>query len=460
MNSKKILHFSERYAGWVLIVLFCLFPIMLLLTVYKIPDDYRTWYDVFANLGRMAGIVGFVLYAINMVLNLRMRWLENLFGGLNKVYIAHHITGGIALAVLLFHPLFMAIRNIEIGVVSSLNDALASILLQPISTADSTAVVQENIAINAGIIAFWGLVVLLMITFFVRLPYQFWLFTHRFLGVAFLFAGIHVLLISSDVRGNPILFMYMALWLCIGLAAFVYKTLLGNIFIRRVSYKIVQTYALAGNIIAIEMKALTKPIQFTPGQFVFIRFLKSDKDGIPKEVHPFSIASAPTEPMLRLYVKALGDYTKSLNNLKKGAVVEVEGAFGRFSYTRFNTSQQVWIGGGIGITPFLSMARSIQPDAPKIDMFYCASSREELVDQEALSEYLPSHYPQFTYHVYIAKEQPGYISALYIQRLSGQLTNKEIFICGPPDMMKSLRTQLRELGVPNGKIHTEEFMFS
>lgn len=456
-DYKYLLH---RYGGWALIVFFCFIPVIIFTTIHPVTSSYSTWYNFFANIGRLMGIIGFVLYAINLLLSARMRWLEDYFGGLNRVYIAHHITGGIALAVLVFHPLFLAIRYIEVGLLNSLTPAAKQLLFKGIDFSDSFPSVQESISFNAGIIAFWGMVVLLVLTFFVNLPYRIWLFTHRFLGVAFLFAGVHVLFISSDVKNNMWLFGYMAVWLFVGLAAFTYRTLLGNIFVRRSPYKVERVDVVAGNTIAVEMTPIERPIDFRPGQFVFVRFLWTTKDGIIKEAHPFSIASAPAEKTLRLYMKALGDYTTSLKRLQPGTIAEIEGAFGRFSYTQFGDTPQVWIAGGIGVTPFLSMARSFGQNSPQVDMFYSVVKKEELLDQQALSEFLPQHYQQFKYFTYVAEEQPGFLTAQYIQDKIGPLKGKEIFICGPPPMMKSMRAQLRALGIPNRKIHTEEFSMS
>lgn len=460
MTENDYKQWLHRYGGWILIVIFCAIPVIIFNTIHPLSSSYGTWYNVFANFGRLAGIIGFVLYAINMLLSVRKRWLEDFFGGLNRVYIAHHITGGIALAVLMFHPLFLAIRYIETGLLSSLNPAAKQLLFKGVDFSDSFLAVQESLSFNAGIIAFWGMVVLLMLTFFVRLPYRIWLFTHRFLGLAFLFAGIHVLFISSDVKNNIWLFSYMATWLVIGLIAFIYRSLLGNVFVRRSPYKVERVDIIADNTVAIEMTPMERPISFKPGQFVFLRFLWTTADGIIKETHPFSIASAPAEKTLRLYVKALGDYTASLKRLRPGTIAEVEGAFGRFSYTHFGETPQVWIAGGIGATPFLSMARSINQDSPPIDMFYGVAKKGELVDQQALTEFLPQHYPQFKYYTYVAEEQTGFLTAKYIQDKIGSLAGREIFICGPPPMMKSLRLQFRELGIPSRKIHTEEFTMS
>lgn len=457
MTDKDYEHWIKTHSGWLLITLFCAIPVLIFLSINPLSTFTDSWYSFFSNIGKLAGIIGFILYAINMLLSIRKAWLEDLFGGLNRVYIAHHITGGIALAVLMFHPLFLAMRYLQ---TQTLEFVAQQLLLRGIDLSATFPEVQEAMTFNAGIIAFWGMVVLLVITFFVKLPYKLWLFTHRFLGVAFLFAGIHVLFIESDVNNNVWLFWYMAFWITVGLAAFTYRTLLGNIFVRRSPYKVDAIKVIAGNTIAVELTPMEKPIDFKPGQFVFVRFLWSGKEGITKEAHPFSIASAPAEDNLRLYMKALGDYTTSLKHLKPGTIAEIEGAFGRFSYTNFGDVPQIWIAGGIGVTPFLSMARSITPTSPKIDMFYSVVKKEELVDQAALNEFLPQNYPDFTYHSFVSEEQKGFLTAQYIKEKVGSLEGKEIFICGPPPMMKAMRAQLRALGVPNRKIHTEEFAMS
>jgi predicted ferric reductase len=159
-------------------------------------------------------------------------------------------------------------------------------------------------------------------------------------------------------------------------------------------------------------------------------------------------------------MKALGDFTTSLKRLEPGTIAEIEGAFGRFLPARFDDSPQIWIAGGIGITPFLSIARSFDNNKPQVDMFYSVQTKAELIDQQALEELLPKHFPQFKYHTFINDEQQGFLSATYINEKAGGVAGKEIFLCGPPPMMKALRAQLKEMGVPNSKIHSEEFSMS
>jgi predicted ferric reductase len=124
MENSKDSHFMERYGGWSLIVLFSVvIPTVLWVVINGISDSFSTSYGVFSSLGKIFALIGFVLYAINLLLAVKRQWLENFFEGLNRVYIAHHITGGISLALLVFHPFFLAVRYIDVKVAETFGES-------------------------------------------------------------------------------------------------------------------------------------------------------------------------------------------------------------------------------------------------------------------------------------------------------------------------------------------------
>jgi predicted ferric reductase len=159
------------------------------------------------------------------------------------------------------------------------------------------------------------------------------------------------------------------------LAAGVYgaiRSLLGDIGRARVA---------TGNIVAIEYPAndvTTVRCHLVrgwhghqAGQFAFVTF--DDKEG----AHPFTIASADHgDSTVSFQIKGLGDYTKRLaERLQPGQTVRVEGPYGRFDIARRDPrARQIWIAGGIGVTPFLAWLESLQakPEgAPTADLHYC-----------------------------------------------------------------------------------------
>ena len=104
------------------------------------------------------------------------------------------------------------------------------------------------------------------------------------------------------------------------------------------------------------------------------------KDGWHR--HPFTISSAPHEDVVRVTVKALGDYTSRLQELiEPGMPAVIGGPHGRFSHWR-GTERQVWIAGGVGVAPFLSWLRALDGQLPhRVDFFYSADGEAPFAEE-------------------------------------------------------------------------------
>lgn len=465
-DRKVVISFRlEHLLGWGITIALCLIPVILWLQIHPLSTIHG-FPAIMLSLGRVCGLIGMVMYALNLVYSTRLKFLEYFFGGLNRVYIAHHLLGGFALIFLSLHPLFLSLRYIKVSLLQSALLLLPN-GLTPIGALFDNSSPYHNLVLTQwatffGIIAFWGMVILLLVTFFIKIPYRIWLFTHKFLGYAFFIAGLHVLFISSDTSQHAVLKYYVLTLSLIGIVAFIYRSIMGRILIRKYQYRVDHVKLSAGNVTQLVMNPVNLPMAYKPGQFVFIRILGADKLGIGKEWHPFSISSSPKhDKQLRVSIKGLGDYTSKLGQLKEGTMVEIEGAYGRFSYTNFKNKNQIWIAGGIGITPFLSMARSLsKDDGYKIDLYYSVKTASELINWEELTGIATIKNGWFRVLPYVGDQQKGYLDIAYIEKMSGSVKDKDVFICGPPPMMKTLRAQLRSKQVPATSIHSEEFAMS
>lgn len=453
----------EHLLGWGATIGLCLAPIWLWGMMHPL-STIQGFPAIMLALGRITGLVGMVMYALNLVYSTRLKFLEYWFGGLNRVYIAHHLLGGFALIFLSFHPLFLALRYIKTSLLQAALILLPNGLF-PISAlfqtnSDLHSIVLEQWAIFFGFIAFWGMVGLLLITFFIRIPYKIWLWTHKFLGLMFFLGGLHVLFVTSDTSKNGPLRYYILVITAIGLLAFIYRTIFGGVVIRKHKYAVERVMLEGGNVTQVTMSPMARPMRYQPGQFVFIRFLHSRKDGIKPEWHPFSITSSPREPVLQVSVKGLGDYTNNLSSLRSGTIAEVEGAYGRFSYSHSKNKQQIWVGGGIGIAPFISMAKDLPAQGFQVDLYYAVKTSSEIIDWQLFHDIAVFQNGNFRVVPFIGDRQNGHLNADYIEQISGSVKGKDIFICGPDGMMKSLRQQFKDKGVPGTHIHTEEFAMS
>ena len=136
----------------------------------------------------------------------------------------------------------------------------------------------------------------------------------------------------------------------------------------------------------------------------------------------------------------------------------VEGPYGAFSYVNIPNRRQIWIAGGIGITPFVSMARDLSESEHRIDFYYSMRSirqgyllAEFLHIEQRLSNFNVIPYPE---------DESGFLTADVIEERSGGLEDKDIMICGPPPMIDALRSQFYAKGVPKGRVHYEKFGFA
>ena len=194
---------------------------------------------------------------------------------------------------------------------------------------------------------------------------------------------------------------------------------------------------------------------YTPGQFVFISFISGN---ISSEAHPFSLASSKPDE-IKIIIKNLGDYTASVQKLTAGTPAKIEGPYGNFSYTDYYLKRQIWIAGGIGITPFIGMSQAlaVSQSAVCVDLYYCAKTEEELVLFDELKNNA-ANYPGLTVIPFCGNKD-GRLNAKIITERSAGWHTADFLLCGPPVMMKSLRKQLVENGISDSRIHSEEFNF-
>jgi predicted ferric reductase len=310
-----------------------------------------------------------------------------------------------------------------------------------------------NFAITMGIIALLGMIILLSITLYLKIKYNIWKFSHKFMVVVFIFAILHILFISSDISRDLFLKSYILFFSLLGLMSGSYRSFLRFLFNKDFDFVVKNVSILNGNVVEVELEPIKEILKFIPGQFIFIKFF--DK-GISSESHPFSISGAVSENNLKITVKALGDFTNTLKNVKVGAKAKIEGPFGEFFENRKNT-KEVWLAGGVGITPFLSLARSLKNIDNDIYLFYCLNDEAEAIFLEELKN-ISFKNSKFHLIVWYSKER-GRINVDAIEKLVNGILHTDIYLCGPPIFMTSLESQFINKGVDKNNIYFEEFNF-
>ncbi len=207
------------------------------------------------------------------------------------------------------------------------------------------------------------------------------------------------------------------------------------------------------------------PFTFVPGQFLNVAFWI----GGAKMNRSYSISSSPTE---REYVELSvrreprGAVSRHINDLLKvGDLIEASGPVGRFTFNGTETDSIVLIGGGVGITPMMSIARYLTERSWPGDIFFiytCRTPADFIFADEIAA--LERRNPKLHVAVTISKAEGtdwkgarGRITKEWLTQTVPELASRRIHICGPPAMMDSTKAMLAELGVPPDQVKTEAF---
>ena len=312
---------------------------------------------------------------------------------------------------------------------------------------------------------------------------------HEVFGLVLLLVIAHVYTVDRNVAAYPLLRGWMYGLFALAAASGLYIRFLYRFLGPHCPYA-VSRVERCGDILEITFSPAGKKMDFRPGQFVY---LVVRKPGISREPHPFSIASGyRLNAELKLGIRMIGDYTRTLDRLEEGDAVTFYGPYGHFG-DRFLSADRdcVFIGGGIGITPFLGMwhvalhteerldagdvpepIRHVHPEilkswkSPRVHLFYvCRNDADASFDDDIRGEiaasrslgFAPLEERDHVYELYLS-ESRGRISAAYIHRqVKGGATDRMIFLCGPPAMMETLTRQFRDLGVPGDRIVFESY---
>jgi ferredoxin-NADP reductase len=210
----------------------------------------------------------------------------------------------------------------------------------------------------------------------------------------------------------------------------------------------------------------SRPLDYLPGQFQFLT-LKGGKRGRHEE-HPFTISSAPLgDPAHESTIKESGDFTSAIKETSPDAPARVHGPFGRFCYLLHPEEKDfVFVAGGIGITPFMSMLRHMAAGgfAARVLLLYANRTESDIAFRADLDGLAACRTPEL--RVVHVLEQPsaswngetGRITQELVERnLSGPVKGKAFYLCGPPPMMRQMLRITRRLGVPRSRLHWERF---
>lgn len=186
--------------------------------------------------------------------------------------------------------------------------------------------------------------------------------------------------------------------------------------------------------------------KFVPGQATGISI---NSENLKNEKRPFTFTSKINDPVLEFIIKKYPNgITEKINNLKAGDELIINETFGYFEYK----GEGMFIAGGTGITPFLSMLRNMNNDeAKKNKLLFFNKAHKDIICERELTDMLGEN----VLFLLTDEKRKGYLN----KKLSSNLLKKEItdldkyfYICGPPSFVESIKKSLIKLGANKDKI--------
>ncbi len=413
------------------------------LAVFIFSPSFRSvinnpgFWNIKEQLLYLTGSVAMAYMVISMILSVRSARINDFAGGLDKAYYAHKWIGIWAFVFSIIH---WAVKEGP-AVLVALNLAPPKIKSGGVSPYSEFEKALYGFGNDMAEIAFYIIIAVLLISLFKKIPYHIFRLIHKIIPALFLVIVFHgaTIQIKGQWFGSFGSMLLVAM-LIIGSAAAVFDLLQLAGRSRRVNARLSKMkYDKKTGILDISLALPEGAFRYKAGQYVFLKFASGG------EPHPFSIASYDKEMKeIRFLIKELGDFTKKLPDMiKVGENVIIEGAYGSFTFDD-GKPRQVWIAGGIGVTPFMSRLEYLAAcggASSPVDFFFSArgeSPLKPLLDELCAKAGVKFHY--------IDTSAAGRLNMDGIREKAGDFAGASLWYCGPSAFGDYLKKALRRNG--------------
>jgi predicted ferric reductase len=400
--------------------------------------------DWLTNVGRVTGLLAGYVLGVLLLLMSRLPWLERRIGA-GHLALWHAEGGRYLISLAVAHALF-----IISGYAASTKSSLAS------EASTLVAHYPDVLAATAAL----GLLVLVGVlsarALRRRLRYETWYYLHLYAYLAAALAFAHDFSVGADFATHPLARILWSVFYAAVVAAVLWYRFVTPIRQAvRHRLRVARVRAEAPGVTSIYLTGRRLPeLGAEPGQFMRWRFLTP---GGWWQSHPFSLSARPTTTNLRLTVKAVGDYTKTLRELRPGVRVMTEGPYGALTQALRRRSGVLLLAGGIGITALRTLLDGLREAGGDIVLLYRANHEEEIVFRGELHRLRSNGNVTVRYLV----GEPGSPADVLVDdRLAREVPDvveRDIFAAGPPAFVDTALAALTRAGVPRAQIHFERY---
>ena len=440
---------TKRYLQgilWIVLYLVLTLAPLFFLLVGPTPPGRGFWREFSVALG----FAGLAMMCLQFVLTARFRWLKAPYGS-DIVYFFHRQVSLVAFVIVLAHPLILFIEDpARLGLLNLFGAPWRA---------------------RFGVTSVLALIALIAVSLWrkqFKIHYDAWRIGHGLLATAAVaLAMAHIVLVGHHV-GTP---AKRALWIgygvfWVGLLAYV-RVIKPWLEMRR-PYVVESVKPERGNAWTLILRPEGHTgLTFQPGQFAWLTLRSSP---FADREHPFSFSSSAAQlQRLGFTIRELGDFTGQIGQVRAGERAYLDGPHGAFTTDRHERAASfVFIAGGVGITPMMSILRTLADRGDPRPLLLIDANRdwEGVTFREEIEELRTTS--RLDLRVVHVLERPpagwdgesGFVTADILRRHLPRFEHPntfEVFICGPQPMMDAVERALLSLGVDVGDIHTERF---
>lgn len=383
------------------------------------------------------GVVGLIAMAVTTCALGRVRSLTSAFG-IDRLVGAHRWLGIAAIVAVLAHLVVAVVRS-----PSMINPFSVSLGIQ-------WGYLSTVALIAVGLAAAWGRRT--------GRQYELWARVHILMaGAALVLAALHVVWLG-DMLEDPVLRPMLTVLALALLAALLVRWVWRPLFSRHGAYVVYGVRRESASVATLVLAPvhMHRGLRFHAGQFVWLRRRRSV---LGSQEHPFTIASsAQITGRLELTIRGQGDFSEELAALPVGTRVWLDGPHGSFTAESDDGADGLaLIAGGVGITPMMSMLRTLADRGDRRVHHLVLAQRP---DEPLFADELASLAARLDLRV-IRLDGRRVDAALLAAALPDPRTSRlDHFVCGPPSLLTGSLDALERLGVPPERVHTEQFGWS
>ncbi len=289
-----------------------------------------------------------------------------------------------------------------------------------------------------------------------RMSYEAWHLIHLSTYVAIFLTFSHQLANGAEFAGSP---TARAAWysLYLGAAGLMawYRFLVPLRRALRNRLRVASVVTEAPGVISVYITGRRLgELRIEPGQFFRWRFLTGRHWWA---ANPYSLSAPAAHDVLRITVKGVGNHSARLATIPVGTRVVAEGPYGGLTPARARGNRILLIAGGVGITPLRTLFETLPARGGDLTLLYLTRRSQDLLFRNELERIAHQRHASLHYRTDDTLGAPRPLTAGELQRLVPNLHGYDVFVCGPPPMMRATTVALRAGGVPRRRIHKEAF---